>query len=120
MIKGTITPRQRMLHQGEDATITVTTNDDCSTATELEYRLDSPSQVIKKLSAGEISTPTSTGFTITLDAADTTDIEAGIYKHQARVTLSGKVYTIRFTPDSMKILDSVFVDSNPVNDYGGA
>ena len=105
------------LFQDADQYITVAMNVDLVTATEIEYIVDCSTQISKTLTAGQIDSVTTTSFRVAIDAADTTNISVGEYKHQARATIGGKKYNIKFTPNKIKILDSVFVDSNVVGDY---
>jgi len=106
------------LYQGEDKTIVVEMNTDLSAATEIEFSIDTPSRITKTLSAAQISAVTATQFSVQMDAADTETAKAGPYKYQGRATISGKTHNIRFIPNKIKILDSVFVDSNVTGDYG--
>lgn len=85
-------------------------NTDVQTATEIEFVIEATTKILKTLSAGQISNVTASGFRVQIDAADTTSIKPGEYKYQARATIGGKKYNIRFMPNKIKILDSVFVD----------
>ena len=100
------------LFQDASQYITVSMNTDISTATEIEFTIDCYPPIEKTLSAGEIGSVTATGFRVTIDAADTETIKPGPYKYQARATISTKKYNIKFTPNKVKIMDSVFVDDN--------
>ena len=119
MIRGSITAKTRPaeIYQGEDSTLTITTSEDVSTATEIEFLIDAPTQISKTLGASQITSVTATGFTVQIDAADTSSIPEGGYKHQARVTIGSKLEHIRFTPNKIKIKDSVFVDDYTPGDY---
>jgi hypothetical protein len=103
--------------QGEDKVIIVQTNNDLSGSTEIEFGIDTPEKILKTLSDVEITNVTTTQFKVALVPADTENVKPGPYKMQARVTLSGKVYNLKFTPDKIKIMDSVFIDSYIANDY---
>lgn len=107
------------LYQGEDKTISVAMNDDISAASEIEFYIDTSPQIKKTLTDAEISSVTTTSFSVQIDAADTETVKAGTYKYQARATLAGKKHNIRFTPNKVRLMDSVFVTQNRVNDYGG-
>ena len=105
------------LFQGEDKSIIVTMNDDISAATEVEFYIDTPTQIKKTLSAGEISGVTATQFTVQIDAADTESVRHGEYRFQARATIASKKHNIKFTPDKLILKKSVFVTLGRVNDY---
>lgn len=107
------------LYQGEDKTIVVSMNDDLTSATEIEFIVDSPTQVIKKLSEAQISGVSSSQFSVQIDAADFATTAQGSYKIQSRATIAGKKYNIRHTPNRIKILNSVFENQGSGNDYGG-
>jgi hypothetical protein len=104
--------------QGENKTIIVLTNNDLSGVTEMEFGIDTPEQILKTKSAAQITNITTTQFKVHLVPNDTNTVKPGSYKMQARATFAdGKVYNIRFTPNRIKICDSVFVDDYAVNDY---
>ena len=107
------------LFQGEDKTITVEMNDDISAATEIEFYIDTCTQIKKTLTASEISGVTATQFQVQIDAADTETKTPGPYKFQARATLAGKKHNIKFTPNKIRLLESVFVTQRTIKDYGG-
>ena len=105
------------LFQGEDKTISVSTNIDLSSATEIDFRIDTPTQIIKKLSSG-VSGVTSTLFLVAIDAADTETVPAGNYKYQVRATLStGKLVNGKFSPNKIIIKDSIFTTAGTGRDY---
>ena len=106
------------LFQGEDKTITVTSNIDLTTHTEIEFTIDAPTQITKTLSGSGISGVTATQFTVQIDAADTETLKAGPYKYQARATdSSGKISNAKFQPNRITIKDSVFTSAGSGNDY---
>lgn len=107
------------LFQGEDRTETIYVSDDLTSATEIEFTIDTPTQIKKTLSGAHISAVTTTQFTLQIDAADTSDVPDGPYRCQARSTISGKLKNIRFKPDKVHIRESVFVDLGSGNDYQG-
>ena len=98
------------LFQDASQYITVAMNTDIQTATEIELTIDCYPPIAKTLSAGEIGSVTETGFRVTIEAEDTAEVKPGPYKYQARATISAKKYNIAFTPNKVKIMDSVFVD----------
>ena len=107
------------LYQGEDKTIVVNTNEDLTTATEIEFRIDCSPQVVKTLTGGGISGVTATGYAIALEPGDTTNIDAGEYKIQSRYTDSGgNINHGKFVPNKLKLIESIFVNPNSGNDYG--
>ena len=107
------------LYQGEDKTIIVEMNDYISAATEIEFYIDTDTQIKKTLTGGKVSSVTSTQFQVQIDAADTETKDAGAYKFQARATIATKKYNIKFTPNKVMILNSIFVTEGSGNDYGG-
>jgi hypothetical protein len=107
------------IFQGADVTLVVETNDDLSSATEIEFYIDTPTQIKKTLSAAEISSVTTTQFSVAIDAADTASQAKGSYKMQARATVGGKKRQGRFTPNKIKLRESVFETQNwRIKDYG--
>ena len=106
------------LYQDADQIITVNMNEDISTATEVEFLIDAPTQISKTLSDNQVYAVTSASFKVRIDAADTASLCVGSYKYQARATIGGKKYNIKFTPNKIKVMDSVFVDDGyRANDY---
>ena len=106
------------IFQGEDKTITVESNIDLRTHDEIEFTIDTPSQIKKTLTGGSISGVTATQFTVQIDAADTETVKAGPYKYQARATdSSGKISNAKFQPNKITIKDSVFTSAGSGNDY---
>ena len=107
------------IFQGEDKTITVESNIDLTTHDEIEFTIDTPTQIKKTLSgSGGISGVTATQFTVQIDAADTETVKAGPYKYQARATdSSGKISNAKFQPNKITIKDSVFTSIGSGNDY---
>ena len=116
-MRATITAIERpvRLFQGEDKTLSCTVSEDLTAATEIEFTIDC--NIKKTLSGGSISNVTTTGFDVQIDAADTENVKPGPYKHQGRATVAGKLSNIVFTPNKIKIMDSVFVDSYTTGDY---
>ena len=106
------------IYQGEDKAIVVNMNDDISAATEIEFRVDTSPQITKTLSASDITSVTATSFTVQINAADFATTPRGAYKYQARATIGGKKYNIRFTPNKFKILTSLFESTETPGDYG--
>lgn len=95
-------------------------NDDLSAATEIEFYIDTPTQIKKTLSSsGGISAVTATQFSVQIDAADTETVKAGPYKFQSRATIASKKHNIKHTPNQIKILDSILVTQGSGQDYGG-
>ena len=106
------------LFQGEDKTIVVTTNIDLSSHTEIEFTIDTPTQIKKTLTDATISGVTTSQFSVQIDAGDTENVPAGEYKVQARATdSSGKKTNGKFQPDAITIRDSVFVAIGSGKDY---
>ena len=99
------------IFQGEDKTIVVTTNDDLSAATEIEFYVDTLTKIKKTLSNAEISGVTSTQFSVTLIPGDTESVPPGDYRYQCRATVGGKIKNGRFTPNRLKIVKSLMVSS---------
>lgn len=110
--------RPLVLFQGEDKLIVVEMNEDISAATEIEFYIDTLTQIKKTLTAGEITGVTATQFTVAIDSGDTQDIVAGSYKFQARATLATKKHNIKFTPNKIQIEDSIFISPRRTRDYG--
>ena len=111
--------RPPVLYKGEDKTIVVEMNTDISAATEIEFYIDTDSQIKKTLSGGDISGVTATQFSVAIVPGDTDSVNVGSYRFQARATLSSKLYHIKFTPNKIVIEDSIFLTSRSVPDYGG-
>ena len=88
-----------------------------ASATEVEFGIDCRPEVVKRLSAGQISNVSATGFTVSLLPADFNNIKPGEYKCQARVTIAGTPYAVEFRPNKVRIVDSVFVE-DLTEDYG--
>jgi len=111
------------LFQGEDKTLSITTNADVSAATEIEFLIDTQAQagkqISKTLTAGQITSVTATSFTVQIDAADSETVPEGNYKVQCRVTIADKKTNGLFQPNKIIIKDSVFVDEGTGNDYNG-
>lgn len=105
------------IYQGEDKTIVVTTNEDISTATEIEFVIDTSTQIKKTFTAGQITNVTSTQFTVQIDASDTETVEAGEYLFQCRATVADKIRQGVFSPDKIEIRDSAFTTAGSGNDY---
>jgi hypothetical protein len=108
------------LYQGESKTIVVETNIDLSAYAEIEFSINTPTQILKKLSEGDIADVTATQFSVAIEPADTESVASGEYQYQCRATdSSGNITQGKFTPDKIKIRDSIFVRSLVGgNDYG--
>lgn len=105
------------IFQGEDKTIIIRTNEDISAATEVEFVIDTPTQIKKTLSDGEITNVTGTSFTVQIDAADTETVEHGEYLFQCRATVATKIRQGVFSPNKIEIQDSAFTTQGSGNDY---
>lgn len=105
------------IFQGEDKTIIVTTNISLASATEIEFIIDTPTQIKKTLSDTQISAVTATQFSVQIDAGDTETVEAGEYLFQARATISGKKTNGKFQPNKLILKDSAFTTQGAGNDY---
>lgn len=73
------------VYQGEGKSILVTVSDsdiDLTTATEIEFTVDTNPQIKLTLSGSTITNVTTKSFTINLAASDTSSIEAGTYSPQ--------------------------------------
>lgn len=105
------------VYQGEDKTIVVTTNIDLTDATEIEFVIDTETQITKSLTLEEISGVTSSQFQVQLDAGDTETITAGEYLYQCRATISSKIVQGKFSPNKIEILESAFTSAGSGNDY---
>ena len=108
--------RPVLVYQGEDKLIECQVTG-VSAATEIEVTIDCNPQVIKTLSGGSVSNVSSSGFNLQIDASDLTSIKPGLYKYQGRATI-GTLHNIRFTPNQIRLLESVFETSRNVRDYG--
>ena len=86
-------------------------------ASEIELTIDCNPQVVKTLSGGGITGLSSSGFNCQIDASDLVSIKPGLYRYQARATIGTK-HNIRFVPDQIRLLESVFENSTSVRDYG--
>lgn len=102
--------------QGMDKTLTLWVSDDLTSATEVEYVIDSPTRISKALTTG-VTVNSASQVTIQIDAADTTNIVPGPYKQQMRATLSGKLTKVKIQPNKIRITDSVWVDEYVAGDY---
>ncbi len=111
--------RPAVLFQGEDKTLKILMNEDISAATEIEFYIDTCDQIKKTLSDAQITSVTAAQFFVQIDAADTETKEPGPYKFQARATIAGKKHNIKFRPNKIRILESVFVSQRRIKDYGG-
>ena len=108
------------LYQGESKTIVVETNVDLTTFEEIEFSILTPRQILKTLSAGQISGVTANSFSVSIESSDTEQVAQGEYLYQCRATnATGQIAHGKFTPDKIKIRDSVFVRQGVIgNDYG--
>jgi hypothetical protein len=105
------------LYQGEDKTIIVKTNIPLTSATEIEFIIDTPTQIKKTLSDVQITDVTATQYTVQIDAGDTETVDAGEYKYQTRATIDGKITNGRFQPNKINILNSAFTTGGSNRDY---
>jgi hypothetical protein len=105
------------LAQGADEVVDVLSNIDLTTATEIDFRIDTQPQLVKTLTGGGIGSVTATQFTVTIDAADLATVPAGPYKYQVQATIAGLVKQGLFQPDKIKVTDSIFTDEGMGNDY---
>lgn len=105
------------IYQGEDKTIVVRTNEDISAATEIEFVIDTPTQILKKLTAGQIINVTSTSFTVLILAADTETVKSGEYLFQCRATVAALIRQGRFSPNKVQIKNSAFTTEGSGKDY---
>ena len=105
------------LYQGEDKTLVVTTNEDISAATEIEFVIDTPTQIKKLLSAGEITGVTTSQFIVQLDASDTETVAEGKYLFQCRATVATKIRQGVFSPNKIDLRNSAFTNQGAGNDY---
>jgi len=105
------------IFQGNDQVIVVESNIDLTTATEVEFRIDTQPQIVKTLTGGQVTDVTTTQFSVAIDAADTASVAAGRYKFQCRTTIAGDTLNGRFTPDKIIIRDSIFTNEGSGNDY---
>jgi len=106
------------LFQGEDKTITVLTNIDLTSYTEIEFNIDTPTQIKKTKTGGGITGITASQFSVQIDAGDTETVPAGSYKFQARGTdSSSKKVNGKFQPNKLVVKDSIFVSQGSGKDY---
>ncbi len=106
------------LYQGETKLIIVETNEDLSSAVEIEFRVDTNPQIIKTLTGSGIANVTTTQFEVTIEPEDTESVPAGPYKYQMRSTdNSGNITNGKFSPNKMQIKPSIFVTQGQGNDY---
>ncbi len=110
-------PAGPSIYQGEDKTIVVKTNVSLVSATEIEFIIDTPTQIKKTLTDSQITAVTATQFTVQIDAGDTETTEAGEYLFQCRSTISSKKTNGKFQPNKLNILDSAFTSVGAGNDY---
>jgi len=104
--------------QGEDEVIVVQTGTtDLTSATEIDFRIDTQPQIAKTLTGGGVTGVSATQFFVTIDAGDTSSVAAGNYKYQCRATLAGKLQNGRFTPNKFIVRDSVFETQGSGKDY---
>ena len=107
------------IYKGADQQIDIESNIDLTSATEIEFTIDTDTQIAKTLTGGGISSVTTTQFTVQIDAGDTADIAHDTYKFQVRATIAGKKKQGRLRPNKIILKDSVFESSRNVKDYGG-
>jgi len=105
------------IFQGEDKTLVVSSNLDLTTATEIEFRVDTDVQIVRSLSNGDISGVTATQFSVEISGDDTETVKAGNYKYQVRATIGGKKRNGKFSPNKFEVLDSIFTTAGSGNDY---
>lgn len=106
------------IYQGEDKTFIVETNIDLTSHTEIELIIDTPTQIEKSLTAGQITGVTATQFSVQIDSGDTESVEAGPYLIQSRATDSSGLFTQgKFQPNKITVKDSAFFAIGSGNDY---
>lgn len=98
--------------QGTDKTVFVDHDfANLVSATELNVYIDSCPQIVKSLGDG-ITNVTADSYILTIAAEDTEQVESGEYDIQARITTSGGDRRFgRIIPGQVKVLDSVFTDT---------
>ncbi len=107
--RASITTQRPEVFQGEDKTLVITTNDDLSTATEIEFNIDTPTMIKKTLSAAEISGVTATQFSVALVPGDTENVPDGKYRFQCRATVGGLKKNGVFNPNRIRVMRSLMV-----------
>lgn len=105
------------IYQGEDKTIIVKTNVSLVAATEIEFIIDTATQIKKSLTASQITGVTATQFFVQIDAGDTETVKAGEYLFQCRSTIATKKTNGKFQPNSINILPSAFTTAGSRKDY---
>ena len=105
------------IFQGEDKAFTVSTNEDLSSATEIQVTVDTPKAIRKTLTGGDISAVTSSEFTVQFAAGDTATTCSGSYKWQVQAVIGGNTYVAPFRPNRFVIKDNVALDAGSGNDY---
>lgn len=105
------------IYQGEDKTIVVKTNVSLVAATEIEFIIDTETQIKKTLSGSQITGVTATQFSVQIDAGDTETTTPGEYLYQCRSTIATKLTNGKFQPNKIDILPSAFVTTGSTRDY---
>jgi hypothetical protein len=107
------------IFQGEDKALTISSDIDLTSHTEIEFGIDFPNGVvIKTLSSGKISNVTPDNYVVQMDASDTDTVEAGTYKYQVRVTDSTGLKNIgKFQPNKLRLKESIFLPVGSGKDY---
>jgi len=108
-----------IVFQGEDKTINVDTGTtDLSASLDIEFNVNTSPQIVKRLSATEITGLTATRFLVILNKADTASVPAGPYRYQLLVTdANGKLSNGVFKPNKFTVMESNFVNQGSGNDY---
>lgn len=100
------------LYQGSDRSIVVYHDDTgLASATEIEFRIDTPTPIDKTLSGGGVSGVTASQFTVAISDDDTSDVLSGEYEMEARSTKAGVITTCELNPRFCQIVDSIFTDT---------
>jgi hypothetical protein len=105
------------IFQGADKSFVFESGTDLTSATEIEFTIDTPTQIKKTLGGGGVNNVTATQFQVDIASADTESVESGGYKYQVRATIGGLLRQGKFKPNRFTILDSVFTDIGSGNDY---
>lgn len=86
-----------------------TADNSLTSATEIEVLIDTPTQIIKKLSDGEVTSVTTTSFIVQITDSDTESTPSGEYDVQVRKTSGTGLITQGIcSPSTIRIVDSKF------------
>lgn len=97
------------IYQGSDFSLVVSHNFyNLTSASEIELRIDTPTQIVKKMTEGGIYSVTASTFTCFISDEDTQDIESGEYRIQCLATVSGNKSFGQLSPSTIRIEDSIF------------